>query len=194
MTPFLFFFACLFSGTLLPVPEDATLLAAGVSIVDLPSFLGMYLAGVLGLLGRDAGFYFGGKAAGEGLFRIAWVNRMFGAERIDQARQRVADWGSKAILGARMAFGMRAAAFLVAGAVGVPVKTFLVWDIAALLVWVPVALVLGALVREPVLAGMEWVQEHPLLLVSMGLIVAAAWLTSEMARRSEAQEELPEAA
>lgn len=186
MTPFLFFFACFFSGTLLPVPEDATLLAAGVSVVDLPSFLGMYLAGVLGLLGRDAGFFFGGKAAGEGLFRIPWVVRIFGQEGIDEARKRVDDWGSRAILGARMAFGIRSAAFLVAGAVGVPVKTFLFWDIAALVLWVPVALVLGALVREPVLAGLEWVQEHPLLLVSMGLILAAAWLTSEMARRSEA--------
>ena len=190
MTPFLFFFACLFSGTLLPVPEDATLLAAGVAIVDLPSFLGMYLAGLLGLLGRDGGFFMAGKAAGEGLFRIPWVVRIFGQERIDEARERVNAWGSKAIVGARLAFGMRSAAFLVAGAVGVPVRTFLFWDVLALSIWVPLALVLGAIVREPVLAGMEWVQEHPLLLVSLGLILAAAWLTSEMARRAEQADEV----
>ena len=185
MTPLLFFFACLFSGTLIPVPEDATLLAAGVMVVDLRSLVQMWIAGVVGLFLRDGAFYSAGRVMGEGIFRVPLVVRVVGQERITAARARMESWGSRAVLGARLAFGMRSAVFLTAGALGVPVRTFVVWDLLALIVWVPLALLVGAVVREPVLAGLSWVQEHPLLVLSMGGLLVASWSTSEMVRRSE---------
>ncbi|MEZ4323042.1 MAG: VTT domain-containing protein [Myxococcota bacterium] len=178
-TLFLLFVACALSGIAIPLPEDLPLLAAGMTVERADQLVALALAGGLGVLCRDAVFFGLGRAFGEGALRWRLVRRLIGDSRLESARQLVLARGGRAVLAARFLVGFRSAAFLVAGAMGVRVRDFVVWDAVALVVSVPVVLALGAVLGTPLTAAVLWVLDHRLLVLGMVVLVGLAWVTSE---------------
>jgi membrane-associated protein len=177
------FLLCFSAGTLQPVPEDVTVAAAGFAAreqgVPVPvAFAAAYSA----VLSRDGVFFGLGRLFGTGLFERAWVRRWAG-DRLDRLRARIAAQGPTAVLAARMTVGARTMAFLVAGASGVSLRSFLVYDALGAAVTVPIGLtagwylgddaarVVGAVVRQP-----AW------LLVGVAIVAAAVWVGRRRAR------------
>ena len=124
----------------LPVPEDLTLLLAGVLVGrDHAVAWQAALVGYAGLLTADSlAWFYGSKV---GLSPTGFFARLVGPEdvaRIDRFYRRFGAW---AIVIARLVPGLRFPAFFFAGASGVSYRRFL--GIDAAIAWAPVALLLS---------------------------------------------------
>jgi membrane protein DedA with SNARE-associated domain len=81
--------------------------------------------------------------------------------------------------------GLRAAAFLTAGLVRVPFLRFLLVDVAAVLVSVPLAFGLAYAVADSVAVALARVHEMQLWIGGGILLVAAGWLVVLWRRRRQ---------
>jgi membrane protein DedA with SNARE-associated domain len=84
--------------------------------------------------------------------------------------------GLKFVLMARLVMGLRAAAFLTAGLVRVPFPRFLLVDVAAVLVSVPLAFGLAYAVADSIAVALVRVHEMQLWIGGAVLLVAAGWV------------------
>lgn len=187
MSPYaLLFWSCAASGILLPVPEDLPLVVAGTQVHAGELSLGMAIAvAVPGVFLRDAVFFTAGRYLGDRLFAHPLALRFVGAERLARAREVAARRGAISVLMGRLSIGVRATAFLVAGAVGVPARSFAVWDFVGLLVTVPLMVVLGVAVGGPALAAVSWLAGNGAWVVGGGVVlVGGVWALRTARRRA----------
>src|SRR5688572_25302369 len=148
------FVMCAASGILLPVPEDIALLYAGSRLETGEMLWGpALLAALLGVFARDLFAYGCGWLIGDWLLARPTIVAMFGRKKLDKARALVTRQGASAVLAGRFLVGLRAPVFLMAGAMGVPFRQFLVWNLLGLLVAVPGVVVLGYVFGPPLAEG-----------------------------------------
>jgi membrane protein DedA with SNARE-associated domain len=146
MTSTIVLFLALCSAGLLvnPLPEDVILMTAGYLIADgarpLASTLALCLVGI-GC--RDSLVMLLGRSLGHGLLERRWLQRLLSKGRIERSRQLLLDNQPKAILIARFLPGLRVPIFLVAGTLGLPWRTFFLFDGLGLCVTVPLEVFLG---------------------------------------------------
>ena len=126
------FALCAASGLLLPLPEDVPVLLAGIAastgeVTVLPA-IGGALAGVLV---RDLVLFGIGRLLGEAAFRRPLLVRLVGAKRLSFARAMVSGRGARAVFAGRFLIGVRAPVFVTAGALGLPLRDFVLWDLVS---------------------------------------------------------------
>lgn len=176
---------CAVSGILFPLPEDFSLVYAGVRISEGHFGWGPALATALvGVSIRDGVAYWLGRVLGDRLLGSAVVERWIGADKVERAEAMVRDHGVGAVLLGRFLIGFRAPLFAVAGASHVPFRQFVVWDGLGLLVTVPGVIWLGWFFGEPIEDGLRWVMfraREVTLLVALG---SAGWWWFQSWRRS----------
>lgn len=173
------FLMCASSGVLLPVPEDIALLYAGSRLETGEMQWGPALfAAILGVFSRDLFAYGVGHLVGEWLLARPAVVRMFGRKKLDRARALVGRRGASAVFAGRFLVGLRAPVFLMAGAMGVPFRKFLVWNTLGMLVAVPGVMVLGFVFGPPLAEGAFFVVRHlrGALLIGGAVVLVAVWL------------------
>ena len=131
-------------GLGVPIPEDITLLAAGIlAAIDTISLTGALIAGFIGVMIGDSLLFFTGRYYGERAFKLPILRSIFTPERIYMARRRVRENSRFICFTARFLPGLRAPIFLTSGVMGVPPKIFFALDGFAALISVPVWVVLG---------------------------------------------------
>jgi membrane-associated protein len=178
------FFVCAVSGTFVPVPEDVPLLYAGMRIAEGRWAWAPTLAAALaGVAVRDLAAYGLGRLLGAWLLERPWMGRVLGRKRLARAHRMVEDHGAAAVLAGRFFVGMRASVFLVAGAMGLPLRRFALWDGVGLLVAVPLAVWLGFEVGEPVVHGIQTVLHSSRLLALTFVTGALVYVLSAWRRR-----------
>ncbi|MCB9666425.1 MAG: DedA family protein [Alphaproteobacteria bacterium] len=128
-----------------PLPEDVLLLSTGylasTGAFDLPAAIAL---GFFGALAGDALVFAVGRRFGEAVFELAPVRRLLPRSTVAAAQRRVRAHGGLACFGARFVPGMRGALFLSAGAMGIPPRTWITWDL------------LGACLTVPLTVGVGW--------------------------------------
>jgi membrane protein DedA with SNARE-associated domain len=131
-------------GLGLPMPEDVILITTGFlsSLGKFPLWVGI-VTGMIGVLSGDAVLFFLGRRYGDGVFQLAWVRRVVRPERVEDAKARVQANARFICFVARFLPGLRSPIYLVAGAMGIPPRTYLMQDTFAASVSVPVWVVLG---------------------------------------------------
>ncbi len=169
-------------GVGLPMPEDLTLLGAGVlanrRILRLRDVL---VVGFAGVVVADWIIYLAGRRYGPGFVAHPWLARLFGAARMDAVRHAVERHGARAVFFARFMLGFRIATFLAAGTFGVSAPRFAVAEAAGAAIFVPAMATLGFLFsdRAERVARNVGAVQHWLLLVGLaglGLYLALrAW-------------------
>lgn len=191
-TPYFLIFGILLAcGLGLPIPEDITLFAAGLSayygLTDLWPTIGLCLFGVL--LGDSVIFWFGRKF-GRRFARHRLFSRMLSDERLSAVERKFNERGTRLIFVARFMPGLRAPIFFSAGLLRVPFLTFISFDGGAALVSVP--LIVGAVYYfgDNIEAVVHAIQrlEHGILVV-IGLVLAwlaFKWWKSRRRRAAEA--------
>ena len=120
----------LFLGGLgLPVPENPALVGGGYAIYKavappLPSLCLWYFAILCGdfVLFAIVRWFFGRPAISN------WVTRWAGQKRVEKYQGAFTNWGGWTLFFARFTFGIRAAAYVAAGAAGYPWIRFLAVD------------------------------------------------------------------
>lgn len=131
-------------GLGVPIPEDITLLAAGVlSAMGTISFTGAMIAGFFGVLAGDSFLFFLGRKFGHHVFTLPGFRKIFTEELIRKAEHRVASNSKFICFTARFLPGLRAPIFLTAGILGVRPIIFFALDGFAALISVPVWIYLG---------------------------------------------------
>ena len=98
---------------------------------------------LVGIGCRDSLVMLLGRSLGHGLLERRWLQRLLSKGRIERSRQLLLDNQPKAILIARFLPGLRVPIFLVAGTLGLPWRTFFLFDGLGLCVTVPLEVFLG---------------------------------------------------
>jgi membrane protein DedA with SNARE-associated domain len=119
------------TGCGLPLPEEVAIVFAGVQSaqgdLQTPPALAACL---LGALVGDAAMYAIGRRFGHSLIRrhpkLAWLLH---AEREEQFERAILRHGFKVLLAARFMIGIRGPVYLAAGAVRMPFRKFIFWDL-----------------------------------------------------------------
>lgn len=167
----------------LPLPETVFIVAAGIvsQHEGLPVLVPAVTCCMAVLVGDLVLFYlaraFGARAFERRPLRWALPPRVL--PRIDAL---FAKHGAMTIFVARFISGVRAAAFVLAGMRRMPLRRFLIWDGAAVLVTVPPFAVIGFLFANSV-RNLQAHAERMNMYLLIGLVVAVAGYTGMRWRR-----------
>lgn len=172
LVAYLVVFGVLVASSLgLPVPEDLTLIVAGIiSNLDQVNVWLMAIICYLGILAGDLLIYRVGWLAGPALFRKKWFRRHLTTRRLHLIRENLHKRTILTILVARHLFYIRTATFLMCGAVRLPFARFFIIDACAALITVPIMMGLGYLFANNYQLIMMYMRQIKIALVIVGLI------------------------
>lgn len=167
----------LLCGLGLPVPEDIVLITTGflASLGKFPLWVGIAL-GVVGVLSGDAVLFFLGRRYGERVFEHPLVRRITRPESLEAARERVLRNASVICFVARFLPGLRSPIYLMAGAMGVPPRTYVTQDGLAALISVPVWVVAGWYFGEQIEGAMLWARQFQTVMLVALAVLGVGWL------------------
>lgn len=178
----------------LPIPEDVSLAAAGVLVANgHASFWAAWIVGYLGVLGGDLIAFAMGRRVG--LHPQGFIGRLVGPDDLRQIEQFYEKYGAWAIVIARQFPGMRMPAFFFAGATGIRLPRFILFDGAAALITVTVFTLLGYWCADRI----DWLLEQLRPFQSIGsvllvvLVVVVTWrvIRRRLQLRKHSREDAP---
>jgi membrane protein DedA with SNARE-associated domain len=181
------FLVLFIAGLGVPIPEEVPILSAGVlahqEIVRWWVALPVCLAGVLS---ADVALYWVGHHWGEHILDWRWTRLVLSREREERLKAAYHRHGVKIIFMARHVVGLRAAVFLTAGIVRIPFWSFLIADVGAAAIGVPLGFGLAFFFTDTLqtlIADIHRLERWLALVVVMGAALWLAWSTWRHARR-----------
>lgn len=169
--------ACATSGILAPMPEDFPLVYAGTKVADGSWTWGTTLAvAVVGVATRDVVAWSVGRFLGDYVLHRSWVRRLIGRKSLDRAQRIVTRHGALAVFFGRFFVGFRAPVFAVSGAMGVPLTAFAAYDLAGLVVAVPLAVGVGYAFGPEVTEVLALVVERTRTAIAIGVVLAVPYV------------------
>ena len=178
----------------LPVPEEVSLVTAGVlartGYAPLPL---SFVVGYIGVLCGDCiawsmGRLTGGSPTGP-------VGRLIGPAQLQRVRRFYRRYGLRSIIIARQLPGMRTPTFFFAGASGVPLGRFLLIDGAAAILTAGLYVSLGFLFAEEfsaMLSTLDTLRNTSGVLAGLVMALFIGWVVYRRLRRDGPPEPLPE--
>ncbi len=136
-------FAC---GMGVPIPEDITLISAGIlasESIQTISLHGAFIVGFFGVLIGDTILFLIGHKYGKHVFSWPVFRRVFTPSRIEAAEKRIQKNAKFICFIARFLPGLRAPIYLTVGIMRVPFKVFFLQDGLAALISVPIWIYMG---------------------------------------------------
>lgn len=168
--------ACLVSGLLVPLPEDAALLVAGWQVeTGRLGLSGAIAAGFVGTLGRDVIAFGLGALVGPRLERLPLVRRFLGEARLARAHALFERHGPRMLFLTRFAVGLRAPLYFVGGSLAFPVRRFLLLDAIGLAITVPLTLWLGGTFGEGAAQALKAALGHQRIVLTTLLVGVGVW-------------------
>ncbi len=138
---FVIFGILLACGIGLPIPEDLTLLMAGVAAYyGLISVIGAMAIAYLGVTLGDSIMYWLGARYGRRLTKKWIFHKLLPDDRLNSVQRKFHTRGNPLIFAARFMPGFRAPIFFCAGTLHLPYRVFLFYDGLAALISVPVVI------------------------------------------------------
>jgi membrane protein DedA with SNARE-associated domain len=178
------FLVLLVTGLGVPIPEELPIVIAAMmsrwQVMHWAGALGSCLGGVLA---ADMLLYGVGRHFGRRILEWPTARRILSPEREARVMEAYRRHGLKFVVMARLVMGLRAAAFLTAGLVRVPFLRFVLVDVAAVMVSVPLAFSVAYLVADSVVVALAYVHEMQLWIGGAVALVAVIWLLIWWRRR-----------
>ncbi len=169
-----------------PIPEDITLIAAGVLAgLGKISVTGAYLVGFFGVLAGDSILFFIGRKFGKRAFEWPLFRKFFTPDRIHRAEKHIRKRARMICFIARFLPGLRAPIYLTSGAMGVKPSIFLFQDGLAALLSVPLWIFLGQMAGENLEFALEKAKELQLFIFG-GLALFFGFLVYKYIRKKKA--------
>ena len=174
--PGLFAF-CVFSGLILPVPEDVPLIYAGIRLANSQwAWFPTLVVAISGVFIRDMMAFGIGRRLGEHVLTDEHrFTRWVGVKQIERAQRLFDRHDIGAIFLGRLFVGFRVPVFLIAGALGVPLRRFAIWNMAALILTVPLILVLGYVIGQPMADFILLLSRRGREVAVFFVVLALAW-------------------
>jgi membrane protein DedA with SNARE-associated domain len=178
--------ALLAGGLGAPLPEDATLVLAGVlshrTRMPLPLVMLICSAAVLG---ADLVLFGLARILGPRLLSWAWTRWVLPKSRQNWVTERMLVHGPIAVFVSRFVPGVRAIVFLLAGLHGMQTRRFLALDAAAVSISVPLMVLLGYFLSNEADLVLTWTHHVELLLLACVATTALiAWVGVARQRRA----------
>lgn len=175
-------------GMGVPVPEDITLIVAGLlAASEKISLLGAMIAGLAGVLVGDSLLFMLGRKFGKRVFSLPGLRSVFTPARVAGAERRVRKHGPFICFVARFLPGVRSAVFAMSGALGVRRSTFLLLDgLAAMLsvpLWVYAGYWFGNNFDDAIGGALTMAKQLQFYIFSLLGILIAAYIAYKIARR-----------
>lgn len=134
----------LICGVGVPIPEDITLIAAGIlAAIGAMSLPGALIAGFCGVMFGDAFMFYLGRLYGRRALNLPIIRSIINEKRVEQAERKVLRNSKFICFTARFLPGLRSPLFLTAGMLGVRPVIFFALDGFAALISIPVWVVGG---------------------------------------------------
>ena len=145
-------FAASFAARLgLPVPAAAVLVVSGALLAaGNVSVAGVVLAAVLANLLGDGAWFYAGRRFGYRFMRLLCRISLSPDSCVRRGESLIGRWGGLSLVAAKFVPGVSVVAPPMAGALGMPVWRFIVFDIGAALVWTGLFLGLGWIFRDQI--------------------------------------------
>jgi membrane protein DedA with SNARE-associated domain len=170
------FLILLATGLGLPIPEELPIaIAAMMARWEVMHWWGALLSCLGGVLAGDMLLYTLGRHFGRRILKWPTARRILTPDREKRVMEAYHRHGLKFVVMARLIMGLRAAAFLTAGLVRVPFPRFLLVDLAAVLVSVPISFGVAYAVADSVAAALARIRELQLWISGLALVVVAGW-------------------
>lgn len=168
---------CATSGVLVPVPEDVPLLYAGSRIAEGSwGWAGTLIVATSGVAVRDVGSWAFGRVLGRWLLDNPRFERLLASRKIARARAFVGRHGTASVLLGRFMVGFRAPVFVAAGAMGVPLRSFVSVDALGLALAVPLAVGLGFVFGDPIAELAAVVLQRSTLVATVLAVAGLGWV------------------
>jgi membrane protein DedA with SNARE-associated domain len=170
------FLILLATGLGVPIPEELPIvIAAMMARWEVMHWWGALLSCLGGVLAGDMLLYTLGRHFGRRILQWPTARRILTPEREARVMDAYHRHGLKFVVMARLIMGLRAAAFLTAGLVRVPFPRFLLVDLTAVLVSVPLSFGVAYAIADSVVVALARVREMQLWVAGVALLVAVAW-------------------
>lgn len=178
----------LLCGLGLPVPEEITLIAAGVAVFEgRAELVPMICVTVVGILAGDCVLLYWGRRYGPALLEKKIFRKLLHADRMAKVRRQFELHGSKAVFFARFFAGIRPCAYFTAGTLGMRFRTFVLLDLVGALLSAPISVWLGCRFGAEIEQLLTWVREGERLLFLALVIVLAVVFTRHWRSKVAAQ-------
>lgn len=178
------FLILLATGLGVPIPEELPIaIAALMARWEVMHWVCALLSCLAGVLAGDMLLYWVGRHFGRRVLQWPTVRRILTPAREARVMDAYHRHGLKFVVMARLVMGLRAAAFLTAGLVRVPFPRFLLADVTAVLVSVPLWFGMAYLVADSVAVALMYVRQLQFWIAGLVLVVAAGWLLVHLRRR-----------
>jgi membrane protein DedA with SNARE-associated domain len=165
----------LICGLGVPLPEDITLIAAGIlSALGSIHFWGAIVAGFIGVMAGDAFLYTVGRVYGRRAFKLPLIRSIMTPRRIALAERKMVRNSHFICFTARFLPGLRSPIFLMSGITGVRPLVFYTLDGVAAMISVPIWVFVGHWVGENLdlaLKVAERVQLSVAAVVGTGVVI-----------------------
>ena len=179
----------LICGLGVPLPEDITLIAAGIlSALGSISLPGAMVAGFFGVLAGDAFLFTMGRTYGRRAFELPFIRQVMTPRRVARAERKIMRNSHFICFTARFLPGLRSPIFLMAGIMGVRPVVFYGLDGLAALISVPVWVYVGHVVGENIDTALKLAEKVQLSFgVAIALLIISYLLYRRISKRRRAQ-------
>lgn len=181
----------LICGLGVPLPEDITLIAAGMlaslKSISLP---GAMLAGFFGVMVGDAFLYTVGRVYGRKAFQLPMIRTIMTPRRIAMAERKIIRNSHFICFTARFLPGLRSPIFLMSGIMGVKPVVFYGLDGLAALISVPLWVYVGFWVGENLDEALKIAERVQLSLGAILLVAIALYVGIRRYRKSRRAQRL----
>lgn len=134
----------LICGLGVPMPEDITLIAAGIlAAIGSMSLTGAIICGLVGVMLGDSFMFYLGRRYGRRAFNLPIIRSIMTQRRVEKAERKVLRNSKFICFTARFLPGLRSAIFLTSGTMGVRPIIFFALDGMAALISVPFWVIVG---------------------------------------------------
>ncbi len=181
----------LICGLGVPLPEDITLIAAGIlASLGSISFPGAIAAGFAGVILGDAFLYTVGRIYGRKAFSLPLIRAVMTPRRIALAERKIIRNSHFICFTARFLPGLRSPVFLMAGIMGVRPLVFYALDGLAALISVPLWVYVGFWLGENLDMAMKVAERIQLSLGAVILLAIAIYVVFRRIRKGRRAQRL----
>lgn len=178
------FVVLLLCGLGLPLPEEITLVAAGLVVYEgKADYFLMTAVTIVGILAGDSMLLFLGRRFGPQLLERPLFRRLFHAERMSKVRRQFDRHGVKAVFFARFFAGIRACVYFTAGTLGMRFRTFVLLDLMGALLSAPISVWLGFRFGAQIETALAYLGQFDRVILALAVAAAAFYLGRWLYRR-----------
>ena len=169
----------------IPVPEELTLLSAGILVSTKQLQLDLaFMSGVSGILMSDSILYFLGRYLGPQVFRWYLFRTVFTVSRVKWAEYHIRRNGTLFCFIGRFLPGLRVVIFTTTGALGIKPNAFLVIDALAAVISVLLWISIGNWMGSSFLDAALHAQEIKVGLICIAVLIFVIGMTRQIITRS----------